>query len=884
MAITGIDPKFDREAFKRAISMIESSGGKYLEASRLNNGELASSAAGKYHFLYQAIKDDPDMRGVSKREFINNDALQEKIMDKALDGNLKGYPNYIQYAKDLKASSKSNLRLDEIASLTHFLGQSGVKKHLTSGYTVPGAEHNSTADEYLTKYNEFSNQTMTQGQPRTAQKTQARQIEKPVGEFDNFELPSEKANRRLDNTSVQSSRQFIESIPRQSDSTEMKRGSGLENMMPQSSSGRTILNTIDYAMGGRINNDTNSTEERLVRFESGGTHEENPLGGIPQGMASNGKMNSVEEGETKFGDYVFSNRLGEGGMLGTGSTKSNSYAEGGEIETSCGGPGQPPCNKVQSESTSVNKKRFNEKELKNIIADDNELVNNYKIKNPRAEANKIENFLPDKQTVDFFNKLKTDVGEEYYRKALEIQVSRGNPSVDVGTDKGLPFHSRRNYNPFTNEVNIPKGGELGSEHELESYMSEISHAGQPLLKTMGKFVANDIPAYVKSYFSKGDTEDNIEKHVYNSKNTVEGYTHNVVEPALRKQLEDYSAMSYQGFDYEKPARSKNVINTTPTPKQNKYGGALNTNAEGGEMNSEEYNAMTDSLNSDTGPIDPKKANIDPKKTGASITNPYGMPVYKQPTMIEKMAGLGGSNYPLETMKSIYRNAEFGQKTYIDDERSKYLDKKTGKVNFQSLIKDPGAQAFLDRYNDPITRQRLKDQAGLNDYDIDNKIIAGLKASKTIGGNDPGTKANYDHVDKKIFMGEDYKNNKAVETHERVHASNFEDKNSSNLLDILGNSFDSSKTFLKRRSPETLRYMNYPHEAYGNFTEFRENIGLKPGEQINKKELEKRVKAKGLELDNFYQSFDDDKIIQALNTIADTKSQPKKQTFEDYRLS
>lgn len=51
----------------------------------------------------------------------------------------------------------------------------------------------------------------------------------------------------------------------------------------------------------------------LTEFNAGGTHAQNPNGGIPQGMGPNGKVNTVEEGETKFKingvDYVFSNRL-----------------------------------------------------------------------------------------------------------------------------------------------------------------------------------------------------------------------------------------------------------------------------------------------------------------------------------------------------------------------------------------------------------------------------------------------------------------------------------------------------------------------------------------------------------------------------------------------
>lgn len=41
----------------------------------------------------------------------------------------------------------------------------------------------------------------------------------------------------------------------------------------------------------------------------GGKHEENPLTGVPMGIAPDGKPNLVEEGEVIFNDYVFSNRL-----------------------------------------------------------------------------------------------------------------------------------------------------------------------------------------------------------------------------------------------------------------------------------------------------------------------------------------------------------------------------------------------------------------------------------------------------------------------------------------------------------------------------------------------------------------------------------------------
>lgn len=60
------------------------------------------------------------------------------------------------------------------------------------------------------------------------------------------------------------------------------------------------------AFGGNI--DSNFTNG-VRTIDGGGTHEQNPLGGVPQGIASDGLPNLVEEDEVIYDDYVFSNRL-----------------------------------------------------------------------------------------------------------------------------------------------------------------------------------------------------------------------------------------------------------------------------------------------------------------------------------------------------------------------------------------------------------------------------------------------------------------------------------------------------------------------------------------------------------------------------------------------
>jgi hypothetical protein len=61
-----------------------------------------------------------------------------------------------------------------------------------------------------------------------------------------------------------------------------------------------------YDKGGSIG----GIMPRLTQFNTGGSHEQNPNGGIPQGVAGkNGEPNLVEQGETKFNNYIFSDRL-----------------------------------------------------------------------------------------------------------------------------------------------------------------------------------------------------------------------------------------------------------------------------------------------------------------------------------------------------------------------------------------------------------------------------------------------------------------------------------------------------------------------------------------------------------------------------------------------
>lgn len=64
-----------------------------------------------------------------------------------------------------------------------------------------------------------------------------------------------------------------------------------------------------HAFGGELGTNGTDFTNGVTLFNTGGSHETNPNQGIPQGVDYNGVPNLVEEGEVKFNDYIFSNRL-----------------------------------------------------------------------------------------------------------------------------------------------------------------------------------------------------------------------------------------------------------------------------------------------------------------------------------------------------------------------------------------------------------------------------------------------------------------------------------------------------------------------------------------------------------------------------------------------
>lgn len=63
-----------------------------------------------------------------------------------------------------------------------------------------------------------------------------------------------------------------------------------------------------YALGGTLK-ENSQFSNGVTDYNSGGTHEENPNTGVQIGEDNQGTPNMVEEGEVRYKDYIFSNRL-----------------------------------------------------------------------------------------------------------------------------------------------------------------------------------------------------------------------------------------------------------------------------------------------------------------------------------------------------------------------------------------------------------------------------------------------------------------------------------------------------------------------------------------------------------------------------------------------
>ena len=109
--------------------------------------------------------------------------------------------------------------------------------------------------------------------------------------------------------------QYAASILRNKDNhnaTLIKRANFARNAAGWSHAEGGYLNDEDNIPDGGMNDgntNLNNYGYGITRYGVGGSHEQNKNGGIQQGMAPDGQPNLVEQGEVRYNNYVYSNRL-----------------------------------------------------------------------------------------------------------------------------------------------------------------------------------------------------------------------------------------------------------------------------------------------------------------------------------------------------------------------------------------------------------------------------------------------------------------------------------------------------------------------------------------------------------------------------------------------
>jgi len=197
------------------------------------------------------------------------------------------------------------------------------------------------------------------------------------------------------------------------------------------------------------------------------------------------------------------------------------------------------------------------------------------------------------------------------------------------------------------------------------------------------------------------------------------------------------------------------------------------------------------------------------------------------------------------------------------------------------------KSLQDWFSNPITQQRYSEQAqgslgnkAPSISEITNRIYS-------VGGNkqnftDLGEGASITNI-RNVKTGNitggivNYDSNTTPSEikHEIIHATNVDQVLGPALKSVLGPTYSQFKNSNRMSKRDPKAYLNDPHEMYGKFFEFRDLLDYKPGEQIDEKELLKRVKNKKLESNIMFTTFDNENLVNALNTIASSNNLKEK---------
>lgn len=207
-----------------------------------------------------------------------------------------------------------------------------------------------------------------------------------------------------------------------------------------------------YAQGGNI-----EYPQGAQYYANGGTHEENPYGGIQVGVDQQGNPNLVEEGEFRWGDYIFSDRIS------VDPTLLSRY-------------NLAPATKHQGKK--ANKGKLSYADMAKKYAKKNKELENDPIGKNTLEAymKRLQDAQEDQKFQDSMEQQKQDAINQY-RKTLSTPT------------QGNPMYGAMKYNGMGNaatQAGVNAGmSDLGQQGSGNEVLSNTNRSGNNMLHAMG---------------------------------------------------------------------------------------------------------------------------------------------------------------------------------------------------------------------------------------------------------------------------------------------------------------------------------------------------------------------------------------------------------------
>lgn len=185
-------------------------------------------------------------------------------------------------------------------------------------------------------------------------------------------------------------------------------------------------------------------------YENGGTHEENPYGGIQVGTDQQGNRNLTEEGEFKYGDNVFSDRI---------TVDPNLLSEYNVT----------PATKHQNKKANKGKLSY---------AD---MAKKYANKNKELANDPVS-----KDTLDaYMNRLFQAQEAQKAQQAQENQLADYNSALKTPT-QGNPMYGAMKYSGMGNaNQGVNEGTDMGMGAMDNSELSNVNRSGNPMMAAYG---------------------------------------------------------------------------------------------------------------------------------------------------------------------------------------------------------------------------------------------------------------------------------------------------------------------------------------------------------------------------------------------------------------